>query len=84
MRIMLGSLSGFWRISIGRDFYRNSTNISISVPQGFERSSKGFLYGFYMDFNLESLGTKWESRGFLNGFYVSFCRAAMGSPGVFQ
>ena len=40
--------------------------------------SKGFLYGFYMDFYVESLGNQWESRGFLKGFYRSFYKDAMG------
>ena len=78
MRILLWSLSGFWRISTGQGFlyelYRDFYNRSI----GIQRGSKGFLYGFYMDFYVESLGNQWESRGFLNGFCMSFYKDARG------
>jgi len=40
--------------------------------------SKGFLYGFYMDFYLEYLGDQWESKGFLKGSYRSCYKDAMG------
>ena len=39
MRIMLGSLSGFRRVSIGNAFSKNYTKISKKNPEGF----KGFL-----------------------------------------
>ena len=78
MRIMLGSLSGFWGISRGQTFYKNYTRISTIVPSGFRRGSKGFLCGFYMDFHVESRGNQWKSRGFLKGFYMSFYKDAMG------
>ena len=47
------------------------------VPLGFKRGSKGFLYGFYMDFYVESLRNQWESRGCLKGFCRSFYKDVM-------
>ena len=44
MMILVGSLSGFWRISTGQAFCKNSTRISTMVPLGF----KGVLKDFYM------------------------------------
>ena len=41
--------------------------------------SKGFLYGFDMDFHVESLGNQWGSRGILKGFNMNFYKDAMGS-----
>ena len=67
MRIMLGSLSGFWGISRGQTIYKKSTRISTIVPSGF----RGVLKDFYMDSTwisyVASLGSQWESRGFLKG-----------------
>ena len=72
MRIVSGSLSGFWRISIGQAFYKNSTRVSTIVSFGFRGVLKVFSH-------VESRGNQWKSRGFLKGFYVSFYKDAMGS-----
>ena len=64
MMILVGSLSGFWRISTGQAFYKNSTRIATMVPLGFK--------GVLMDFYVESLRNQWESRGCLKGFCRSF------------
>ena len=78
MRILLGSLSGFWRISTGQGFLYEFYEDFYNRPIGIQRGSKGFLYGFYMDVYVESLGNQWKSRGFLKGIYRSFYKDAMG------
>ena len=45
---------------------------------GIQKGSKEFVYGFYMDFHVESRGNQWKFRGFLKGFYMSFYKDAMG------
>ena len=53
MMVLVESLSGFWGISTGQAFYKNSTRLSTMVPLGF----KGVLKEIYI----------WVRHGFLCG-----------------